>query len=135
MGFQLKFTVLLFASFFVLDNGFAQSKGRVEVIKDAQIDSLISRRIAMSSSVEGSGSAAYRVQIYSGSERQDAFDAQNRFKSLNPSITTYLSYIEPNYRVQAGNFRTRLEAQNFTMSLKQTFPASIIVPAKPNLSQ
>ncbi|HCN82724.1 MAG TPA: SPOR domain-containing protein, partial [Sphingobacteriaceae bacterium] len=101
------------------------------------IDSLIARRIALSKTGSRSGrtSAGFQVQIYLGSDRQSAYDAQNRFKSLYPEINTYISYTEPNYKVQVGDFRNRMDAQRLMSGLKENFSTLLIIPATVNTSQ
>jgi hypothetical protein len=132
-GSLLKLTGFFFAYLFIVNNALGQTSGKVEVIKDPLIDSLIAKRAEVNSKgVSGSG---YQVQIYLGSDRQEAYDAQNRFRALYPGVGTYISYNEPNYKVQVGDFRTRLEAQKLMNELKQYFPTLLVVPATINRSQ
>jgi hypothetical protein len=136
-GFKMKISGLLLAFCLVFNFAFAQDPGKVEVVKDSQIDSLISRRIALSKVVARSGgsSAGFQIQIYLGSDRRDAYEAQSRFKSLYPDINTYVSYTEPNYKVQAGDFSSRMDAQRLMNELKQNFSTLLIVPGRINSTQ
>lgn len=107
----------------------AQERGTVQVTKDPQIDSLIAKRLALSknsrsgSSIEVSG---FRVQVFSGLERQQAYAEQAKFKVRFPANNTYISYIQPNYRVRVGDFRTRLEAEKFMIELKRYYSSMFI---------
>ena len=107
----------------------AQEKGTVQVTKDPQIDSLIAKRLALSknnrsgSSIEVSG---FRVQIFSGLERQQAYAEQAKFKIRFPAYNVYISYVQPNYRVRIGDFRTRLEAEKFMIELKRYYSSMFI---------
>jgi hypothetical protein len=124
-----------FFSFFFLQFAQAQQKGKVVVIKDPQIDSLISRRLALSRAESRGNSVTalgFRVQIFSGLERDEAYAEQSRFKSLFPGVTSYVSYTQPNYRVRVGDFRTKLEAQKFVNDLKKQYPSVFIFPEKIN---
>ncbi|MDF2432354.1 MAG: hypothetical protein JWP44_1985 [Mucilaginibacter sp.] len=125
----------------------AQTRGKVEVIKDPLIDTLIARRpfLNKSSSSVGTGTSeetvyGYRVQIFFGSSRQAAYDAQAKFRGEYPDIRTYITYTEPNFKVQAGDFRTRLEAQKLQNELTQMFSSSLFIisgkinPPKPDSS-
>lgn len=136
-GFKMKLSGLIFACCFIFTCTFGQDPGKVEVVKDSQIDSLIARRIALSkvSARSGGSTAGFQVQIYLGSDRQDAYDAQNRFKSLHPQVNTYVSYTEPNYKVQVGDFRNRMDAQRLMNELRENFSTLLIVPAIVNTSQ
>jgi hypothetical protein len=133
--FTVRLNAIFCACFFMLSSAFGQTPGKVEVIKDPLIDSLIAKRISINNSRTSGTSAGFQIQIYLGPDRQDAYDAQNRFKSLYPGTTTYLSYTEPNYKVQVGDFRSRMEAQKLTNELKQYFPTVLIIPATINQSQ
>ena len=124
-----------FFSLFVTHFAIAQEKGRVTVIKDPQIDSLISKRLALSRSGNNRNivtTLGFRVQIYSGLERDEAYAEQSRFKSLYPNVPSYVSYTQPNYRVRVGDFRTRLEAQKFINDIKTQYPSLFIFAEKIN---
>ena len=124
----------LFSIFFV-QFAAAQEKGSVTVIKDPQIDSLISRRLQLSKSGNSGSSISsvgYRVQIFSGLAREEAYAEQTKFKAQYPSVTSYISYTQPNYRVRVGDFRTKLEAQKFMNELKSKYSSLFIFAEKIN---
>lgn len=115
----------------------AQS-GHVEVIKDSLITLLqefradndlnptASRRIKVGSAVnKATGKRVkvkgFRVQIFSGPNRNDAYAAQARFKSQYKNIDSYVNYEEPNYRVKVGDFRGRNEANDFMRVLRTQY--------------
>ena len=127
-----KLIIGFFFSFFALQSVFAQEKGNVTVIKDPLLDSLISRRLELSRSPGGNAvsSSGFRVQIYSGLEREKAYSEQSKFKALYPAVSTYISYIQPNYRVRVGDFRTRLEAQKFLNELRRHYSSLFIFAEK-----
>jgi hypothetical protein len=107
----------------------AQEIGTLKVTKDPQIDSLIAKRLTLSkdnrsgSSIEVSG---FRVQIFSGLERQQAYAEHTKFKVRFPAYKIYISYVQPNYRVRVGDFRTRLEAEKFMNELKRYYSSMFI---------
>jgi hypothetical protein len=113
----------------------AQTRGKVEVVKDPLIDTLIARRPQLNKTigVSESTSGGYRVQIYFGSNRQSAYNAQAKFMSDYPEVPTYVTYTEPNFKVQVGDFRTRLEAQKMQSDLNGMFSSLFIIPTKINL--
>ncbi len=115
----------------------AQTRGKLEIIKDSRIDTLIARRSAIGKNggkVPGSGISAYgyRVQFFSGANRKDAFNAQNRFQRMHPELRTYISYKEPNFKVKGGDFRTRLEATKLVEELKGMFSPLFIISERIN---
>lgn len=113
----------------------AQTRGRLEIIKDPRVDSLIAHRYSAAKASTKSGSISaygYRVQIFTGSSRKDAFNAQNRFLQIHPEMRTYITYREPNFKVRAGDFRTRLEAVKLMEELKGMFTSLFIISEKIN---
>ncbi|RVU01474.1 SPOR domain-containing protein [Mucilaginibacter limnophilus] len=112
----------------------AQERGKVEVIKDSRVDTLIARwdDLNKKSGAVRSSNWGYRVQIFSGSNRNTAFNAQNKFQEMYPGMRTYISYRDPNYKVHAGDFRSRLEAQKMMQELKPYFTGMFIISGKIN---
>lgn len=113
-----------------------QARGKVEVVRDPLVDTLIAKRYEMSSAAGVSSPIAsygYRVQIFSGSNRKDAYSAQARLQSQYPELRTYIIYNEPNFKVRAGDFRTRLEAQKLMQDLRASFSSLFIISEKINL--
>ena len=107
----------------------AQEKGKVQVTKDPRIDSLIAKRLELSKfSKSGSNISVsgFRVQIFSGLERQQAYAEQAKFKIRFPAYNVYISYVQPNYRVRIGDFRTRLEAEKFMNEQKRVYSSMFI---------
>lgn len=120
----LLFSVALFAQ---------EKRGNLEIVKSPMIDLLQERRVYFENNpVEvrpvdkenGTRSTVlgFRVQIYSGSSRNEAYATQARFQKQYKDIATYVSYTQPNYRVKVGDFRSRSEAQAFMREVKNDYP-------------
>ncbi|RZA02351.1 MAG: SPOR domain-containing protein [Sphingobacteriaceae bacterium] len=118
---------------------FAQERGKVEVIKDSRIDTLIAKRFNLKSPAAAKvvpySSRGYRVQIYSGPNRTAAYEAQAKFQSKYPGQRTYITYTEPYFKVKAGDYRTRLEAERIMQQLKGNFTGLFIISEKINPSK
>lgn len=114
----------------------AQSRGTVKVYKDALIDTLIAKRNFLTTvkggSASGFSSSGYRIQIYSGSNRRDAYNIQSRFQSEYPGVRTYISYRSPNFKVHAGDFRTRMEAEKMARDLRGSYSNIFIMAERIN---
>ncbi len=63
----------------------------------------------------------FRVQIYSGNNRNEAYAVQSRFRNEYTAIDSYINYDEPNYRVKVGDFTSRSEANNFMRILRSQY--------------
>ncbi|WP_257658674.1 SPOR domain-containing protein [Parapedobacter lycopersici] len=112
-----------------------QSKGRVEIVADPLISVMQRNRKGTNitaasesrsrpvdkSTATRTTTMGFRVQIYSGADRSEAYAEQTRFKNLYKDIDTYVTYEEPNYRVKVGDFRSRGEAQNLMQGLRRQF--------------
>jgi len=118
----------------------AQTRGTVVTDKDAKVDSLIGNYLvgakANPASPNNGGvmspSDGFRVQIFSGSDRKEAYNMQAKFQDRHPQVRTYLSYKEPNFKVHVGDFRSRLEAEKMMDQLKNSFTGLFIINEKIN---
>jgi hypothetical protein len=70
----------------------------------------------------------YRIQIYFGSQRSKANELRARFAARFPNINAVVSYHQPNFKVRAGDFRTRMEAQSKLEMIEKEFPGAFVVP-------
>lgn len=126
------FLLLMFTSAIT----FGQTRGKVQVVREPLFDTLLAKRAMLNTggrtSSGGYSSYGYRVQIYSGSNRTSAFNAQARFNREFPEMRTYIVYREPNFKVRAGDFRTRIEAERMKNQLTGTFSAMFIISEKIN---
>jgi hypothetical protein len=68
------------------------------------------------------------VQIYNGNDRNKAMQVKVDFMRRFPSIRTYMTYIQPQYRVKAGDFKTRGEAHKLYQQLSTLYSPVMIVP-------
>jgi hypothetical protein len=116
------------------------TRGKVQLVAPPIFDTLLSKRASHNKGIGSGGSSTagysssygYRVQIYSGSNRSAAFNAQAKFNKEFPEMRTYIIYREPNFKVRAGDFRSRIEAERMKEELKSLFPAMFIVSEKIN---
>lgn len=115
---------------------YAQQQNRLEIVVDPIVTALQEYRAGRPSganvgsdhSTSTTRSAAnrsttrgFRVQVFLGSNRSEAYAEQARFKRLFGNIDTYITYDEPNYRVKVGDFRSRREAEELMQGLKGQF--------------
>ena len=72
----------------------------------------------------------FRVQItsYSGVNSKTSIEsATEQFKQLFPEIPCYTTYAEPNFRLRAGNFRTKIEAYKALRRIAPSFPGAFVL--------
>ncbi len=100
----------------------APDSGHVVIHQSARIQELMKDYASTKQPLKG-----YRVQIFLG-DRNKAEDTRRSFLVKHPDIPAYLSYLAPNFRVRAGDLRTRLEAEHLRDQLKEVFPGCYVVP-------
>ncbi len=72
----------------------------------------------------------YRVLIYRGKSSANAKSNKTRFLQNRDDRKVYVEYLEPNFLVTVGNFRTRLESMRFLKEIKSKYPNAYIIRAK-----
>lgn len=108
--------------------------GKLEIVQDPSIDTLISRYILISKkTAEGNfGMDGYRIQIYRSSNRnarEESKKTRAEFMSKFPAVESYQLYSDPGYFIiRAGDFRTKAEATKVFLAISKVFPNAYIVP-------
>jgi len=136
LTYKIIFPVVLCCLFtFLAVSASAQTRGKVEVIKDPRIDTLAARRAELNKAVGLGEFNGFRVQIFTGSNRKEAYSAQAKFQQDFPDIRSYVIYSDPNFKVRVGDFRTRLEAEKLQDQLRRSFDGTFIITEKINPPQ
>lgn len=117
----------------------AQQKGEVIEKKDSlitllqefraehEINPTAARAISLGTKVVDKTKATrvkrkgFRVQIFSGPSRNEAYATQSRFRNQNSDMDCYITYDEPNYRVKVGDFKSRSEANSFMRTMRAQY--------------
>jgi hypothetical protein len=73
----------------------------------------------------------FRIQLYNGNE-VESYAVRSKFLALFPDMKVEITYKAPEWKVQVGNFRTRLESDKNLVRIKEQFPGSLTVRAKIN---
>jgi len=69
----------------------------------------------------------YRVQVYYGDETK-ARSIESKFKINFPDVYTKLDYDQPYWKVQVGNYKTKLEADKAVINFSEKFSGLIVIP-------
>lgn len=72
----------------------------------------------------------FTIQVYSGLKQQEAFNIRNQLNNSVAGVTAEVQYVEPNYRVRAGKYFDRLQAQKDYQAIRKSFPNAIVIPEK-----
>ena len=106
---------------------FAQSHGSLNVSQDDRIEVLVAKQRMMyrvDSSFNG-----YRIHIFmeiGNDALNNAKAVKAQFERAFPDIPIYLTYAEPYFRLRAGDFRNRVEAEKCLRRIKPKFKEAFV---------
>ena len=122
---KLKVFILLVFIVFLQNNLEAQTEdGTVRIESSAHIDQMLAQKKNYNKSLEKF--QGFKIQIYYGSEKE-CYEVKEEFKSLFPDIATSIIFSTPQWKLQIGNYRTRLEADHSMVSIKKEYPSAIVL--------
>ena len=99
----------------------------VRVSQPASVAGALEGHVRSNASKQFSG---YRIRLFFDSAqtaREASLAAISKFAALCPDVPVFRTYSSPNFKVTAGNFRTRLEAEDFLERIKDAFPDAFVV--------
>ena len=117
----------------------------VIVHKDPRLDMLVMKQATINeeTSIENRKTdKGFRLMIISTNNREEALAAKTKIYSYFPELKAYLWYQSPYFRVKAGNFKDRKDAEAYQKKLNRFFPKGVFImkdiievkPAKKNLA-
>ena len=109
------------------DLDFKASDGIVQVNADNRIQSLIDYNGTPQNGQSVVKLAGFRLQIYYDQEKNNVNQKKADYLARYKDHPAYINYKAPNFRLRVGNFRTRLQAQEFMNEIKIDWPDAIIV--------
>ncbi len=72
----------------------------------------------------------YRVKIHFSADRTKAREIKKEFETKYTQIPAYEDYIQPNFVIMVGNYKTKLEAFEVLKKIKGDYPYAFIVKSK-----
>jgi hypothetical protein len=72
----------------------------------------------------------FTIQLYSGKQQEEALNVKKQIAQAMPDISADIQFSQPNFRVRAGKYINRLEAQKDYMMVKRLFPNAILIPER-----
>ena len=88
----------------------------VIVHKDPRVDALVKKQSSINITVKkaaGRTMKGYRLMIINTNSRDEAIAAKTKVYTHFPDQKAYLTYQSPFFKLKAGNFQTRDEAQRY----------------------
>jgi len=114
----------------------AAGTGKLNIVQNPSIDTLISRYILANKNIaavhDGAGLEGFRIQIYNNAgrnAREESGKTRTTFLSKFPDVVSYQLFAEPGYWIiRVGDYRTKAEAKKYFMQINKAFPDAYIVP-------
>lgn len=72
----------------------------------------------------------FTIQLYSGKLQEEALNAKKQIAQAMPELTADIQFSQPNFRVRAGKYINRMDAQKDYMAVKRLFPNAILIPER-----
>ena len=129
-----KNSILIITLFFIISFFIKAQTGddkTVVIHQEPSIEKLAKKHIAINKHF--SKSDGYRVQIFSISgvnSRDRANLMKAEFLSKYPDAKVYIVYNAPSYKVRLGDFRRKLDAEQFLRTIKANYPFGFVVVDK-----
>ncbi len=102
----------------------------VIVHKDPRIDILVKKQSSINTAVKKASARSmrgYRLMIINTNKRNEAIDAKTKIYTYFPELKAYLSYQSPYFKLRAGNFKTRDEAEKYRKMMTTMFPKGVFI--------
>lgn len=101
----------------------------VVVHKDPRIDVLIKKKAAIN---KASANVAhtmrgFRLLVINTNNRNEAIAAKTKVYTYFPELKAYLQYQSPYFKLRAGNFKTRDEAEKYRKTMTSMFPKGVFI--------
>ncbi|WP_300601026.1 SPOR domain-containing protein [Niabella sp.] len=123
--------VLPFLMLFLGSQLWAQTGG-VAVYKDPRIDLLLKKQadvnnLSTRNSSKRRTASGYRLLVISTNNKAEAIAARTKIYSNFPELKPYMWHQSPYFKVKAGNFTSRQDAQAYQKRLSAFFPGGVFI--------
>lgn len=103
---------------------------QISIQKDPRVDWLIKKQIQVNEETSRQArrqDKGFRLLVISTTLREEALAAKTKVYSYFPELKAYLFHQSPYYRVKAGNFKERKEAEQYQRRLELLFPKGVFI--------
>jgi hypothetical protein len=102
----------------------------VIIHKDPRLDLLVKKQAYVNEVTSRDGrrtDKGFRLMIISTNSRDDAMAAKTKVYTYFPELKAYLWYQSPYFRVKAGNFKDRKDAEAYQKRMNSYFPKGVFI--------
>ena len=101
--------------------------GSIGVSAQTTIDNNVTSLIKKKRAYNKKNGFGFRIQLDNGLETAIK-TTKSKFSLEFPTMKTYILFDSPEWKVQVGDYKTRLEADKILNDIKLKFPSAIVVP-------
>lgn len=104
--------------------------GRVTIHKDPRLELLVTKQAEINEVTSRDArktGKGFRLMIISTNSRDEAIAAKTKVYTYFPELKPYLWHQSPYYKLKAGNFKDRKEAEAYQQKLNAYFPKGVFV--------
>jgi len=133
MKFLFAIAFLFFSTFlFAQDSTWRKhgDTGLVRVHKDPRVELLIKKQAQINEETSRNSRKSgkgFRLMIISTNSRDEAIAAKTTVYTYFPELKAYLWHQSPYYKLKAGNFKERKEAEEYQKRLNAYFPKGVFI--------
>ena len=102
----------------------------VVVHKDSRIDLLVKKQAEINEETTRNArrvTKGFRLLVVNTNKRDEAISAKAKLYQYFPELKSYLLYQSPYFKLKAGNFKERKDAESYQKKLNAFFPKGVFV--------
>lgn len=131
--------IITLSIFLICLNGYSQTdttskqpadSNSVIVHKDPRLDLLVKKQAVINEVTSRDSrrtDKGFRLMIISTTSRDEALAAKTKVYTYFPDLKAYLWYQSPYFRVKAGNFKDRKDAEAYQKRMNSYFPRGVFI--------
>ena len=124
---NIVYKYLYLLCFFGISNIMTAQEGAITIIQDLKIDSLLNKKIELDR--KRFANEYFTLQLYYGNLSK-AKEILEVVREKFSDIPAEINYDNPNYKVQAGRFKNKINGLKTLDTLKQIFPSAFLLKKK-----
>ncbi len=102
----------------------------VVIHKDARLDLLVKKQAEINEETTRNTrkiARGYRLLVINTNKRDEAIGVKSKLYRYFPELKSYLYYQTPYFKVKAGNFREKKDAEDYQKKLNKYFPKGVFI--------
>src|SRR4029078_729623 len=102
----------------------------VVIHKDSRIDLLVKKQAEINEETTRNArrvTKGFRLLVVNTNKRDEAISAKAKLYQYFPELKSYLLYQSPYFKLKAGNFKERKDAESYQKKLNAFFPKGVFI--------